>query len=312
MRSVPGGPRALPTGLGGWALAAPPSTPAAPPPAWHPALRAHAAVRRAGTCSSGSRGRPRPAGSACAPCAAGSRAPGCRKHPPRPRRRARVRAGRPPQRGAGPQPFPHPTDREPGPACLRPQARLVGRPVLNCQPTESSGHPGTRGALWGHGGWGPRVTAPVWLRAALSGHLHLPRELFQPRPGPWPPSLPCHPGRLTARGAAGSRGSRRVPEGPGAGARARAAALRRGRGGSEPCPGRAGRGPDWLRGRGRAHLAGLGGGLDVRDAVAAGEVLGLPRLHGARGQVALVPNQHHGHVIRVLHPLDLLPARRKG
>lgn len=139
----------LSTGLGGRALAAPPSFPAVPPPAWHPALRAPAAVRRAGTCSSGSRGRPRPVGSACASCAAGSHAPGCRRRPPRPRRRARVRAGPPPQPRAGPQPSPHPADREPGPACLGPQARLVGRPVLSCQPTESSGHPGTRGALWG-------------------------------------------------------------------------------------------------------------------------------------------------------------------
>lgn len=46
--------------------------------------RGHGGVRRAGTCSSGSRGRPHPAGSACAPCAAESRAPACRRRPPRP------------------------------------------------------------------------------------------------------------------------------------------------------------------------------------------------------------------------------------
>ena len=147
-----------------------------------------------------------------------------------------------------PSPFPTPQTGSRALPALGPRAASLGglSSAAPQQPTESSGPLGTHGALWGHRGWGPRVTAPVWLRAALSRDLHLPWELFQPRPGPWPPSLPCHPGRLTARGAAGSRGSRRVPEGPGAGARARAAALRRWRGGSEPCPGRTGGAGPWL------------------------------------------------------------------
>lgn len=95
-----------------------------------------------------------------------------------------------------------------------------------------------------------------------------------------------------------------VPEGPGAGARARAAALRQGRGGSESCP--------WAgRGVAPAHLALLGRSLHIGDAIAAGQVLGLPTLHGTRGQVTLVPQQHPGHVVRFLQPLNLLPARGK-
>ena len=90
----------------------------------------------------------------------------------------------------------------------------------------------TCGVLWGHRGCGSRVTAPAWLRAALSWDLHLPQELCRPRPRPWPPSLLGRLGRLTARGAARSWGSQRVPDSPGAGARA--SALHRGRGGSEP------------------------------------------------------------------------------
>lgn len=33
------------------------------------------------------------------------------------------------------------------------------------------------------------------------------------------------------------------------------------------------------------------------DTIASGEVLSLPRLHGACSQVTLVPHQHHGHVV---------------
>lgn len=60
-----------------------------------------------------------------------------------------------------------------------------------------------------------------------------------------------------------------------------------------------------------AHLALLGRSLHVGDAIAVGQVLGLPTLHGTRGQVTLVPQQHPGHVVRVLQPLNLLPARGK-
>ena len=50
-------------------------------------------VRRAGTCSSCSRGHPRRAGSASAPCVAGSLGPACRKRPPHPRRKGPAQRG---------------------------------------------------------------------------------------------------------------------------------------------------------------------------------------------------------------------------
>lgn len=56
------------------------------------------------------------------------------------------------------------------------------------------------------------------------------------------------------------------------------------------------------------HLSGFGRGLDERDPVAAGELLRLPCVHCPSREVALVPHQHHGHVIGVLHPFDLFPV----
>lgn len=56
------------------------------------------------------------------------------------------------------------------------------------------------------------------------------------------------------------------------------------------------------------HLPGFSRGLDVRDTVGPGQFLGLPGFYRAHRKVTLVPHQHHGDVVRVLHPLDLLPA----
>ena len=59
------------------------------------------------------------------------------------------------------------------------------------------------------------------------------------------------------------------------------------------------------------HLSGLGGGLDEGDVVAAGQVLGLLGVHCPGREVTLVAHQDHGHVLRVLHPLDLLSGTRR-
>lgn len=59
------------------------------------------------------------------------------------------------------------------------------------------------------------------------------------------------------------------------------------------------------------HLPRFGRGLDVRDAVGAGQFLGLPGVHGACRQVTLVSHQHHGNVVRVLHALDLFSGGRQ-
>lgn len=59
------------------------------------------------------------------------------------------------------------------------------------------------------------------------------------------------------------------------------------------------------------HLPRFGRGLDVRDAVGAGQLLGLPGVHRASRQVTLVSHQHHGNVVRVLHAFDLFSAGRQ-
>lgn len=116
-----------------------------------------------------------------------------------------------------PRSFPiHPTNGELGPACIGLQGHPTGIHVLSSPPTAHCGVRADRdlGALCGHMGQGQRVTAPAWLRAALSGDLHLPWELCQPRPRSWTPSLPLPPGEThSLRGcwftgiAVGSRGS---------------------------------------------------------------------------------------------------------
>lgn len=58
------------------------------------------------------------------------------------------------------------------------------------------------------------------------------------------------------------------------------------------------------------YLSGFGRGLDKRDSVAAGQLLRLPRLHHAGPEVALIPHQHHGNTVTVLHPVDLLSEER--
>lgn len=55
-----------------------------------------------------------------------------------------------------------------------------------------------------------------------------------------------------------------------------------------------------------AYLSGFGRGLDKRHPIASCKLLRLPRLHRAGTQVALVPHQHHGDAVTVLHPVDLL------
>lgn len=54
------------------------------------------------------------------------------------------------------------------------------------------------------------------------------------------------------------------------------------------------------------YLSGFGRGLDKRYSVAACQLLRLPRLHCAGAQIALVPHQHHGNTVTVLHSVDLL------
>lgn len=56
------------------------------------------------------------------------------------------------------------------------------------------------------------------------------------------------------------------------------------------------------------YLSCLGRGLDVRDAVGAGELLGLPCVHCACREVTFVSHKHHGNVVRVLHTFDLFSA----
>ena len=41
-----------------------------------------------------------------------------------------------------------------------------------------------------------------------------------------------------------------------------------------------------------------------------GHVSGLLHVHLPGGEVTLVTHHHHGHLLRVLDPLDLLPVRR--
>lgn len=58
----------------------------------------------------------------------------------------------------------------------------------------------------------------------------------------------------------------------------------------------------------KRYLSGLGRCLDVGDAVAAGELLCLPRVNCPSWQVTLITHKHHGYIVRVLHSFDLFPA----
>ena len=186
MQSVLGGPRSLCPPTLGWPGSGGTSFLPLPPPSTrclrglHRCRRAMA-VRTTGTCSSCSRRPPRPADSACAPCAAGSRAPVCRRHPPRPGEDGPLRGGpglraqqgrRPGDQGA---PATSPPAHTPGALpcssrCPRAGSELdhpVPSSLLSycpCpqKPTKESG------AHWGQRGWGPRVTALAWLKTALS------------------------------------------------------------------------------------------------------------------------------------------------
>lgn len=60
-----------------------------------------------------------------------------------------------------------------------------------------------------------------------------------------------------------------------------------------------------------AYLSGFGRGLNKRHAVGSCQLLRLPRLHRAGTQVALVPHQHHGNAVTVLHPVDLLSEEER-
>lgn len=96
-----------------------------------------------------------------------------------------------------PRPFPiHPTNGELVPLVLGSRGtplEYVSSAALPL-PTEGSGLTGTLGCS---GGTRARAKGsllpPAWLRAALSGDLHLPQELCRPRPGSWPPLLPLPP-----------------------------------------------------------------------------------------------------------------------
>lgn len=54
------------------------------------------------------------------------------------------------------------------------------------------------------------------------------------------------------------------------------------------------------------HLSGLSRGLDKRHSVASCQLLSLTRLHCSGTQVTLIPHQHHGNAVTVLHPVNLL------
>lgn len=121
----------------GWAPAELPSSPPASIRHLQACARAGQAergrqdVRTASTCSSCSRARPRPVGSVCAACAAGSHAPACRRHPLRPGDKG-LAQGRPaglgtPATGSSGVPapsLPTPTSREPGLLSSRPQGPI--------------------------------------------------------------------------------------------------------------------------------------------------------------------------------------------
>lgn len=62
----------------------------------------------------------------------------------------------------------------------------------------------------------------------------------------------------------------------------------------------------WVLSTGYRYLSGFGGGLYKRHAVAPRQLLRLLRLHCAGAEVALVPHEHHGDAVTVLHPTDLL------
>lgn len=47
----------------------------------------------------------------------------------------------------------------------------------------------------------------------------------------------------------------------------------------------------------RTYLPCFGRGLNVRDAVGAGEFLGLPRVHRACWEVTFVSNKHHWNIV---------------
>lgn len=86
-----------------------------------------------------------------------------------------------------PRPFPiHPTNGELVPLVLGSRGtplEYVSSAALPL-PTEGSGLTGTLGCSGGT--WARAkgsLLPPAWLRAALSGDLHLPQELCQPRPG---------------------------------------------------------------------------------------------------------------------------------
>lgn len=68
----------------------------------------------------------------------------------------------------------------------------------------------------------------------------------------------------------------------------------------------------WLCLKPSSYLSGLGRRFYVGDAITSGQVLCLPGLHCPGWQVTFIAHQHHGNIIRVFHPLDLLPARVRG
>lgn len=55
----------------------------------------------------------------------------------------------------------------------------------------------------------------------------------------------------------------------------------------------------------QTYLSRFGWGLYVRDAIGAGQFLGLPRVHSACWQVTFVSNEHHWNIVGVFHTFDL-------
>lgn len=54
------------------------------------------------------------------------------------------------------------------------------------------------------------------------------------------------------------------------------------------------------------HLSGLSRGLDKWHSIAPCQLLCLSCLHCTGAQVTLIPHQHHGNAVAVLHSVDLL------